>query len=138
MNREIKFRAFTKRWGIVYPDNHDYEIYVHAQAVWKGGCDEEGVELMQFTGLFDKNKKEIYEGDILNWESNSMSHRLGECKRTRIVEVKWDQEKAAFITCEVGHKRMIPTWKMDANDFNGKPFIKEVIGNIFENSELLA
>lgn len=144
MNREIKFRVWdTENQEFFYPDELRIQ---YNQIGWTADhyLDIDSYEtkpeeyvLQQFTGLFDKNGKEIYEGDILNWESNSMSHRLGECKRTRIVEVKWDQEKAAFITCEIGHKGIIPTWKMDANDFNGKPFIKEVIGNVFENKELL-
>lgn len=132
--KDLKFRVWSfeqKRW--VEKQSSVIKFSCELNEIFE----TEKYEFQQYTGLKDKNGKAIYEGDILNWESNSMSHRLGECKRTRIVEVKWDQEKAAFITCEIGRKGLIPTWKMDANDFNGKPFIKEVIGNIFENKDLL-
>lgn len=147
MNREIKFRVWdTENQEFFYPDELRIQ---YNQIGWTSdhyldidsyGIKPEEYVLQQFTGLFDKNGKEIYEGDILNWESNSMSHRLGECKRTRVVSVKWHEKSASFIAEANKHNLLqIPIyWKMDANDFNGKPFIKEVIGNVFENKELLA
>ena len=141
MNRPIIFRGWLERTkefmkeielgdgddGYICHDKNGEMVYV-GDLVWQ-----------QFTGLFDKNGAPIYEGDILNWESNSMSHRLGECKRTRIVSVKWQEKSASFIA-EANKHDLLHTpmyWRMDTNDFNGKPFIKEVIGNVFENSDLL-
>ena len=148
MNREIKFRVWdTENQEFFYPDELRIQ---YNQIGWTADhyLDIDSYEtkpeeyvLQQFTGLFDKNGKEIYEGDILNWESNSMSHRLGECKRIRTVEVMWDKKSAAFVVVKKLSNNLlspVTVWKMDANDFNGKPFIKEVIGNVFENKELLA
>lgn len=65
----------------------------------------------QFTGLLDKNGKEIYEGDIL--ESPSRGRRT----------IDWEDSEASFIVEGTYPNRM-------AND-------GEVIGNIYENPDLV-
>lgn len=90
----------------------------------------------QFTGLLDKNGKEIYEGDIVYSEFKDGSH-------TRCL-VGWNEEEAGFgIMDEYAYRS-----KQEGYDFpkygsdvlfnfrkHGDKF--EVIGNIYDNPELL-
>ena len=74
------------------------------------------VELMQFTGLLDKNGKEIYEGDI---------YHQGDPQITYIVEFR----DAAFMGKQVGNTSYAGLFHWQG--------LHEVIGNIYENPELL-
>jgi uncharacterized phage protein (TIGR01671 family) len=77
-------------------------------------------ELLQFTGLTDKNGKEIYEGDIIRIYIGGIAH-LG--------QMKWNTRYAQFA--------VLANTSFDEPHYatQDKP---EVIGNIYENPELLA
>lgn len=82
------------------------------------------IELMQSTGLKDKNGKEIFEGDILAVKTDD---------GTLNVYVFWDEEHALFMfeSKQYNEKEALAELLED----NSYPF--EIIGNIYENKELL-
>ena len=146
--RELKFRV----WGL-YGDGYSYiseENQAEAESFWdkhciaildekhivKCGTDEDGegagyeycdveeVETVeQYTGLKDKNDKEIYEGDIVRWSFKGMNNRLihtaDAVEWKSYAEEEWPYSTISGFT--------LP----DSEDGY------EVIGNIHENPELL-
>ena len=84
------------------------------------------IELMQSTGLHDKNGKEIFEGDIIRYDID-------------VVDIK-KHPTLGFYTVLDGREGFFGDG-MSINDFeeDAKEFSKtvEIIGNIYENPELL-
>ena len=84
------------------------------------------LNLMQSTGLKDKNGKEIFEGDILEVTD----------KQNWLEVVSYGQEKAMFVTEEINREFKVP--ESPLYDLLDSTFLKfKVIGNIYENPELL-
>lgn len=81
-------------------------------------------KLMQFTGLHDKNGKEIYEGDIVLLK-DGIPRGDGQYDDDIFV-VKYDKNQTAFI----GKNKF-------TDEYLGHLEPDEIIGNIFENPELL-
>lgn len=82
------------------------------------------IDLMQSTGLKDKNGKEIFEGDILGLETDD---------GTLNVNVFWDEDHALFMfeSKKYNEKEALAELLED----NSYPF--EIVGNIHESPELL-
>ena len=81
---------------------------------------EDYIILEQFTGLLDKNGKDIYEGDILESKSDSY------------LVVEYIVEDAAFFATRYPQKFSVLLRTRSSESKRG-----EVIGNIHENAELL-
>lgn len=128
-----KFRAWYKEWkemGRVGEIRFDLDGSVSV-VLFKGNYldvsgPREKIVLMQSTGLHDKNGKEIFEGDII---------KNGEA----VVDVK-NHPTLGFYTTPNGVERFfgdntsIRDFNNDVEDFSD---VTEIIGNVYENPELL-
>ena len=119
--REIKFRAWDSQSE--EPRMVDWETllqYYHIELVFREKGEDSHVHLMQFTGLKDKNGKEIYEGDIVGFDK-------------KVAKVLW-QENGFYV-----HR--LKDGDFDVSNSNltllQENTYWEVIGNIYENKELL-
>lgn len=121
MSREIKFRMWNR---IVERMSNGYTLYeLHAQAV-----NFPILEIMQYTGLKDKNGTELYEGDIVNQFTL-------EVKRTVVYHNGsfgyWDSEDVKYRSLISYAGNQWFDWK------DSKSQHIEVIGNIYQNTELI-
>ena len=141
MKREIKFRAWDKSdkvmrevYGLLYPkiSNHGnrdkFMVNMHCsdyekqKAIILSDFERplEEIELMQYTGLKDKNGKEIYEGDIVKetfGHTGQVVFQYGAFlladKKGKIVELgEWQDSVVSSVVCEI-------------------------VGNIYENPKIL-
>lgn len=123
-----KFRVWDRLTGKMFPvgiiDYSIQSVYIEEPNGLYGERDFDEVELMQSTGLRDKNGREIYEGDVVRYEC---------CFESYVEEVIYDDKHCNFGTIDKDEK----TFSFDAliSDFDVDCF--EVVGNKYENLELL-
>lgn len=137
MNRPLKFRAWTG-------SSMEYRVVVGSLgAFYVEGLDPkdsasmspfntiygDGTPIEQFTGLLDKNGKEIWEGDIVLWE-----HGAGDSGKG-VVHFS----ECGFYTGEVrqGLEQYYPPNDVQGYPLGSMSLIATVIGNIHENPNLI-
>jgi len=118
MNREIKFRAF---------DNKNKNFFIPSLSEFSDMNDEiENLtecgryKLIQYTGLKDKNGKEVYEGDVLLDENG------------QIYTVEFFNYSFNVVHKDRKLSDIYTLW-----EYINNIFLCEIIGNIYENPELL-
>lgn len=117
--REIKFRAWNDRFQEMF----NVDVLAISPVMWDTGgtgvslAYQPHVEVMQYTGLKDKNDNEIYEGDIY-----------------KAINRNFESEVRGKITYLHGCY-MFGNW--NAQEFFNKHQHIEVIGNIYQNPNLL-
>lgn len=128
--REIKFRAWNIEkkkmvsWGEIVR-NKEWLQSIMGNEFYATNPPRYLWERMQFTGLHDKNGKEIYEGDILKWTS-SKPFSFGQIRKVKVTYTE------ARYWCN--------TWDNKWGIYLGELLVEqrcEVVGNIFENEFLL-
>lgn len=153
--REIKFRAWDKdskqwvdgfeqiemdgekcfTWDLLEGTSGKYKVIFNDVLP--------NIELMQFTGLHDKNGKEIFEGDIVkilerDWPSQldsfpELTHEQYLEKLTSTARVIFDY--GCFKLSPISTKHC---YYSDYAGYTNRRDIFEIIGNIYENPELIA
>lgn len=125
--RKIKFRVWDKSEKKMLDNTNARPIalgYLEDETCTGGAYTDNLYEFMQYAGKNDKNEKEIYEGDIvIKVDTTGLGwHRERKCK------VSFDKWGCWMLTTEFGDGYML-------GEFDSEQL--EVIGNIFENPELL-
>lgn len=133
--RELKFRAWDEAnkvmFGHGFNDCFEFQRTTDGYGYWIGYNNlqrvEETIWVMQYIGLEDKNRKDVYEGDVVRYNTGE------------IWFVEWDAKQAGFIyrnrqiLDEAGRKK---SSGIGYGQLPGSHEV-EVIGNIYEHPELL-
>ena len=124
MEREIKFRAWDKSCNKMRGISGLQDCFSLRS---DGVCNEDYI-LLQYTGLKDKNGKEIYEGDIIS----DLVESDGELIQSK-CQVYFDEMTCQFmLDCSAKQDLSFGTSLFqELEDFE-----YEIIGNIYENPDL--
>jgi uncharacterized phage protein (TIGR01671 family) len=127
--RELKFRFFDHKIKneMIYQQSYEAKNVIFDKWETTPKCSS----LMQYTGLRDKNNREIYEGDIVTNKTKDFSGNGFRGKNLKML-VEWDQ-KECFYSLSVydeeywGFKKLTKSSAADV----------EVIGNTYENPDMI-
>ena len=123
MKREIKFRVWISEDGFMIGDVYPTgcKSFLISNPNMKGTFSEFNGEIMQYTGLKDKAGKQIFESDIVKKHNNGIGH-------IEFGRVLMDGTGSAYSGFFIR--------KLHGNYTNLDGTL-EIIGNIYENPELL-
>ncbi len=131
--REIKFRAWDKKHNEMSEVFDLWRILTHNQR-YAIAENPETMVLMQYTNVKDKSKKEIYDSDIVKYfRKDSLD------SKPKTMYVYWDIAGASF---KLAHNyKLISSHNYSLEysylSYDVGKLCLEIIGNIYENPELL-
>lgn len=132
MGREIDFRAWLKDEkemievkAIDFDEDGNVICVNYPKGKAYSGYNGDNIELMQFTGLKDKNGVKIFEGDIVNYYGRNAIVKIGFPH-----DEKWYPYGVCIEYIKYNLKEVEYVYKLELKDL-------EVIGNVWENKELL-
>ena len=132
MERKIKFRAWDKIWKKMYENVAEFDLFrgVSGLQIPNDGKGSH-LEFMQYTGLHDKNGKEIYEGDILKDD-------VGDILEVKFGKLPLDKSGDCVCTYEAfyckSYGQLGKTYMHECQEIGNW---MEIISNIYENPDLL-
>ena len=126
--REIKFRIWDEKYNCW--EKQSLELIPNESLV------KQGRVIQQYIGLKDKDGKEIFEGDIVEYESETITHK-GTIFPLRRAEIVFSNATLGFVLNSSGRHNIDERWGDYVPMHRGHKARYSVLGNIFENPELL-
>lgn len=146
--REIKFRVWSqthKRMGTIvnmsFENGKPVNVYAKydltgEEKLLKSVFNPKEIHVpMQYTGIKDKNGKEIYEGDIIKGKFNEMNDDF----KCSFGVVKWIPHAAMYWVYDLKEDNFVTFEDIHCNEeiMTVEKYTVSIVGNIYENPELL-